>query len=220
MSSLGGNSLSLSSSPQSINLSISTPSLKLFLEEELSFLLMIPPVLWVSDSPIFTTYLFLTNSSSFSNFPYSIQSKLLERITYTLSLHFLSFIQSSVHCNLASVPSSFASLLIRVPGHLIIMKSNHHVNVSVTFCNRWPHLHSSVKGPCHATTWLFLESFPISSISLLLVLFQSLIFGLSHPCQPLNSMLFNPGWQLESSGQYLKNINAWDPLPEILIQWV
>lgn len=97
---------------------------------------MTSPVLWVSDSPIFTTYPFLTNSPSFSNFPYSIQSKLLERITDTLSLHFLSFIQSLIHCNLASVPSSFASLLIRVTSHLIIMKSNHHVNVSVTLYNR------------------------------------------------------------------------------------
>lgn len=174
---------------------------------------MTSPILWVSDSPIFTTYPFLTNSPSFSNFPYSIQSKLLERITYTLSLHFLSFILSTIHCNLASVPSSFASLLIRVTSHLIIMKPNHHVNVSVTFYNRLTHLHSSVKGPCHATTWLFLESFPISIISLLLVLFQSLIFGLSYPCQPLNSVPFNTGWPLESSGQYLKNTNTWDPLP-------
>ena len=181
---------------------------------------MTSPVLWVSGSPILTTYPFLTNSPSFSNFPYSIQGKLLERITYTLSLHFLSFIQSSIHCNQASVPSSFASLLIRVTSHLIIMKSNHHVNVSVTFYNRRPHLHSSVKGPCRATTWLFVESFLISSISFLLALFQSLIFGLSHPCQLLNSVLFNPGWPLESSRQYLKSTNAWDPLPEILIQWV
>lgn len=181
---------------------------------------MTSPVLWVSDSPIFTTYPFLTNSPSFSNFPYSIQSKLLERITYTLSLHFLSFIRSTIHCNLASVPSSFASLLIRVTSHLIIMKPNHHVSVSVTFYNRLTHLHSSVKGPCHATTWLFLESFPISIISLSLVLFQSLIFGLSYPCQPLNSVPFNTGWLLESSGQYLKNANTWDPLPEILIQRV
>lgn len=127
--------------------------------------------------------------------------------------------QSSIHCNLASIPPSFVSLLIRVTSHLIIIKSSNHVDVSVTFCNRWPHLYSSVKGPCNATAWLFLASSPISSVTLSFVLFLSLLFGLSHPCQSLNSVVFNLGWPLESPRQYLKNTNAWDTPSETLVQW-
>lgn len=212
MSSLGGNSSAFPLAPK-YKLSYPPPIHKLFLEEELSFLLMTSPALGLRFSHLY--YLsFLDQLSIFLKLSYSIQSKLLERITYTLSLHFLSFIRSTIHCNLASVPSSFASLLIRVTSHLIIMKPNHHVSVSVTFYNRANIFTPLWKVPVMLQHDFFLNPFDLYYLSFT-CLFQSLIFGLSYPCQPLNSVPFNTGWLLESSGQYLKNANTWDPLPEI-----